>query len=64
ETGRLLRLYESEGRAQTLRVTVQGDWTQAVLTVLLGNEIAPVQAQDRTLLLPVKPWQIATIRLL
>ena len=64
ETGRLLRLYESEGRAQTLRVTVQGDWTQAVLTDLLGNEIAPVQAQDRTLLLPVKPWQIATIRLL
>ena len=60
---RLVRLYESEGLEHTLRLTVEGDWTKATLVDLLGNDLAPVQAEGRALILPAKPWQIMTLRL-
>ena len=64
EQGYVLRVYESAGETSTAAVTLPRAFTQATKTDFnlqpLGGEM---QLTGRTLHLPLRPWEIATVLL-
>lgn len=58
----LLRLWETAGRAEPIRVHVSG-FTKAVETDLLERDRQPLELADGQIVLPIKPHGYAAVRL-
>lgn len=59
----VMRLYESCNRRCEAKLTLGFDYSRAALCDLMENELEPLEIRDGVITLPVKPFEIITVKL-